>query len=130
MYKYILKSMAITGFAVLTALPAVAQIRADLGPVRIRIATEAPPRAKYERRTVRPDRDSVWINGYWHRDNDQWSWMSGRWDHRPDPKARWINARYTREGSAWRYEPARWSNQQVDEAPDYQQWKSQHPRGR
>ena len=112
MYKYILKSMAITGFAVLTALPAVAQIRADLGPVRIRIATEAPPRAKYERRTVRPDRDSVWINGYWHRE------------------ARWINARYQREGNAWRYEPARWSNQQVVQGDDYQQWQTQHPRGR
>jgi hypothetical protein len=56
--------------------------------------------------------------------------MSGRWDQRPDPHARWINARYRREGTAWRYEPARWSNQQVEEGPDYQQWKSQHPRGR
>jgi hypothetical protein len=130
MYRQVLKSMALTSFALLIAIPAVAQVRADLGPLHIRIASDAPPRAQYERRSARTDRNAIWIKGYWHRQDDRWVWVSGRWDHRPDARAHWINARYRREGNAWRYEPARWSNQQVDEGPDYQQWRHDHPRGR
>ena len=130
MYRHVVRSMVLVSLAALVGIPAAAQVRVNLGPVHIRIANEAPPRARYERRSARPDRNAVWINGYWHRDSDQWVWMSGRWDQRPEPRARWINARYRREGKAWRYEPARWSTQTIDEGPDYQQWKHDHPRGR
>ena len=126
MYRRILKSLAFTSFAVLIAIPAVAQIRAEVGPVHIRIANDAPPRARYERRSPRTNRDALWIKGYWHRQDDQWVWIPGRWDQRPDRSARWIHPRYRREGSAWRYEPGRWSNQQIIEGDDYRQWRSEH----
>jgi hypothetical protein len=129
MHRRILKAMALTSFAVLVAIPASAQIRADVGPVHIRIATQAPPRAQYERRGPRPHRDAVWIKGYWHWD-DRWVWTPGRWEQRRDRHARWIDARYRREGSAWRYEPAHWSNQEVVEGDDYRQWRSEHRRDR
>ncbi|HEY6555225.1 MAG TPA: hypothetical protein VI669_17845, partial [Vicinamibacteria bacterium] len=124
MYRRVLKSVLLTSFAVLVALPVSAQmIRADLGPLRIRIATDAPPRARYERRTVRPYRDAVWINGYWDRQDDQWAWLSGRWERPTNRRDRWVRARYIREGNAWRYEPARWSHQQLVEGDDYREWR-------
>ncbi len=126
MYNRVLKSMVLTALGVLTVSPAFAQIRADVGPLHIRIATDAPPRVRVERRTARPDRDSVWINGYWDRQDDKWQWAPGRWDRPSDRGARWVNPRYQREGKAWRYEPAHWSNQQVVEGEDYQRWKHEH----
>jgi WXXGXW repeat (2 copies) len=123
MYRRVLKSMILTSLVVLAAAPASPQIRAEIGPLRIRIATDAPPRARYERRTVRPDRDSVWINGYWDRQGDQWAWSTGRWERPHDRRDRWVRARYRREGRAWRYEPAHWSNQQLVEGDDYRQWR-------
>jgi hypothetical protein len=108
------------------ALPAAADVRADLGPLRIRIATDAPPRAQRERRPPRPDRDSVWIDGYWDRQGDRWAWVSGRWEQPRDRHNRWVKPRYQREGQAWRYEPAHWSDQRLEEDDDYRQWHEQH----
>jgi WXXGXW repeat (2 copies) len=126
MYKRVLKSMVLTSLAVFAAAPSFAQIRVGLGPVHIRIANEAPPRARYERRPSRPDRESVWINGYWDRQDDQWAWSSGRWERPHARNTRWIRPTYRREGAAWRYEPARWSDQQLVEGEDYQQWRNDH----
>ena len=137
MYKRVLKSVVLTALAALVAIPALAQIRADLGPLHIRIATDRPPQGRYERQPPRPHRNAVWIKGYWHRQDNRWEWMSGRWDQ-PNRGARWINARYTREGCpwyrqrncAWRYEPAHWSNQRLVEGDDYQRWRSERRSGR
>jgi hypothetical protein len=125
--------MLITSLAVLVASPALAQVRADLGPLHIRIATDAPPRVRIERRIPRPHRESVWIKGYWDRQDDQWAWSSGRWEQPTAPRARWISARYSREGCswynrkgcAWRFEPGHWSNQQIVEGEDYRRWRSE-----
>jgi hypothetical protein len=125
--------MVLTSLAALIAIPAFA----DLGSIHIRIATNAPPRAQYERRPARPYSDAVWINGYWDRQDDRWAWLSGRWERPNYPRAYWINARYTREGCpwyhrsgcAWRYEPGHWSNQQLVEGEDYKQWKHEHGSG-
>ena len=126
MYKRVLKTLVLTSLAIAVASPSFAQVRVNLGPVHIRIANDAPPRARYERRTPRPDRDSVWINGYWDRQGDQWAWSSGRWERPHDRRTRWIRPTYRREGTAWRYEPARWSDQELVEGDDYRQWRSEH----
>ena len=128
MQRRVLKSMALTAFAVLVAIPAFAQVRADLGPLHIRIATDAPPPVRHEVRTARPDHTAVWTNGYWDRQGEQWSWSSGRWQQPTGHKARWVSARYQRDGNAWRYDPAHWSNQQLVEGEDYQRWKNEHHR--
>jgi hypothetical protein len=133
----LLRSMVLTSLAALVGIPASAQVRADLGPLHIRIATEAPPRARYERRTTRPHNDAVWLNGYWDRQGNRWAWVPGGWDRPSSRHVRWINATYTREGCpwyrqqncAWRYAPAHWSNQQLVEGEDYQQWKHQQRSG-
>ena len=137
MHKHFLRSIVLTSLGALIAMPAFAQVRADLGPIHIRIATDAPPRARYERRMVRPHRDAVWINGSWDRRDNRWDWVPGRWEQPSDRRVRWISARYTREGCpwyrrqgcGWRYVPGHWSNQQVIEGDDYRQWRSEH-RGR
>jgi hypothetical protein len=126
MYNRVLKSMLLTALGVLTVSPAFAQVHADVGPLHIRIATEAPPRARYERRLARPDRDSVWIKGYWDRQDSRWEWVGGRWERPSDRRARWVNPRYRREGRAWRYEPAHWSHQQLVEGDDYRRWRDEH----
>ena len=137
MHRHLLRSLLLASLAGLVVTPASAQVRADLGPLHIRIATNAPPRARYEQRPARPYRDGVWINGYWHWQGERWAWTSGRWEQRNRQQARWINARYTREGCpwyrqqgcGWRYEPAHWSNEQLVEGDDYQRWKSGHRSG-
>ena len=126
MYRTVSKSLLLTASALLLTLPASAQVRVDLGPVHIRIANEAPPRPQVERRMARPDRDSVWIAGYWDRQDSRWAWVAGRWERPSDRAERWVNPKYTREGNAWRYEPAHWSTQKLDEGEDYQQWKREH----
>ena len=136
MHRHFLKAILLTSFAVLAAIPAAAQVRADLGPLHIRIAGEAPPRARYEARPARPSDDSVWLDGYWDRQDDRWAWQTGRWEQ-PAPRARWIPARYTREGChwyhqqgcAWRYEPAHWSDQRLVEGEDYQRWQNEQRSG-
>lgn len=126
MYSQILKSVVLTSFVVLTAVPSRAQVRADLGPVHIRIATDAPPRPQYEHRTAQPHSGAVWIKGYWDRQGNRWAWVPGRWEQPRDRHARWVNARYSREHNAWRYEPAHWSHQQMIEGDDYREWRSGH----
>jgi hypothetical protein len=138
MYRRVLKSMVLASVAVLVAIPASAQVRAEFGPFHIRIAGDPPPRVRFEARTVRPDRTAVWTNGYWDRQGEQWSWSSGRWQQPVAPSARWVKARYQREGCpwyrrqncSWRYEPAHWSNQRLVEGEDYQRWRSEHRSGR
>jgi hypothetical protein len=126
MYSRILKSTLFVALTALVGVPAIAQVHADVGPLHIRIANEAPPRIRYERRGVRPSRQAVWINGYWDRQDRQWAWVSGRWEQPQDRSHRWVNPRYQRDGQAWRYEPGHWSNQQIVEDEEYQQWRREH----
>lgn len=133
MHRRILKPMMLASFAALFAIPASAQVRADLGPLHIRIANDAPPHARYEARTSRPYTDAMWVNGYWHWQDTQWAWTNGRWDRPSDRNVRWVDAKYQREGCSWyhqtncrwRYEPAHWSNQQLVEGEDYRQWRNE-----
>jgi hypothetical protein len=133
MHRYALKSLLLTSAAVLFAIPTYAQVHADIGPVHIRIANQAPPRARYEVRTARPHQDALWIGGSWDRQGDNWVWLTGRWERPQARGSRWIGARYTREGChwyrqrdcGWRYEPAHWSHQQIVEGDDYQRWKKE-----
>lgn len=136
MFRHFLRVTALAFLTLFMAAPAAAQLRADIGPLHIRIATDAPPRGRYERRPARPSRQSIWVGGYWDRQQDRWSWIDGRWDQPRSPRSRWIQARYSREGCswfnrrncAWRYEPAHWSDQQLVEGEDYQRWRNDRSR--
>jgi len=125
-HQYMIKAMVLTTFGALLAIPAQAEIRVDLGALNIHIANDAPPAERREARTSRPDRESVWIKGYWDRQDNRWEWVQGRWERPAQPNARWVSPRYTREGTAWRYEPAHWSHQQLVEGDDYRQWRKEH----
>jgi WXXGXW repeat (2 copies) len=124
----ILKSLVLTSLGLFLAIPASAQIRADVGGLHIRIANDAPPRARYERRPRRPDRQSVWIAGYWDRRDDRWEWTSGRWERPRDRNSRWVRPRYVREDRVYRYDPGHWSYEQLNEGDDYRDWRRDHPR--
>jgi hypothetical protein len=114
-----------------SGMPASAQVRigVDLGPVSIRIAPDAPPPPRWERRSVWPGRSYVWIGGYWDRQEDQWAWTPGRWEEPARRDSRWIRPRYLQQDGAYRYEPGHWSHQQMVEGDDYTRWHKEHGRG-
>jgi hypothetical protein len=126
MYRSAVKAMVLASLAVLVAIPALAEVRAEIGPLHIRMASEAPPRVKSEKKTARSDRNTVWLNGYWHLQEQQWTWVSGRWEQPTQRHAWWVPAAYTREGSGWRYAPAHWSYENLIEGEEYRQWKNEH----
>lgn len=130
MHRLSMTTLLLASFAVFPAIPATAQIRADIGGLHIRIVNDHPPRARYERRTRRPDRQSIWINGYWDRRGDRWDWTPGRWERRRAANARWIAPRYVRENRVLLYEPGHWSNERLVEGDDYRAWRQNNPRRR
>ena len=71
---------------------------ASLAQVSIRIG---PPHDVYERRGPRPDRQSVWVNGYHRYDNDHYAWTPGRWDHPPQHNQRWVKAHWQHRHDGW-----------------------------
>jgi hypothetical protein len=130
MYRRIMKSLLLTLLAALMATPAFAQyVRADIGPLHIRIAGDAPPPIRYERRPPRPARDYIWIGGYWDRRDERWEWIGGRWDRPADRRYGWVRPRYVREGRYWRYEPGHWSNERLDDG-EYRRWRNDNRRRR
>ena len=68
----------------------------------------APPRAVVEHRSVRPDRDSVWIAGYHNWDGNRHVWVPGRWDRPPRPHARWESHRWVHRNGGWVLVEGRW----------------------
>jgi len=117
--------------AVLFCGPAMAQVRlgVDVGALRIRIAPDAPPAPREERRTPRPSSQHVWVGGYWDRQGDRWDWAPGRWEKPSERGSRWIRPQYHNEGGATRYDPGHWSHQKVEEGDDYKNWRKDHPKG-
>src|SRR5512141_886852 len=126
MFKRILISVAPVALLALAAVPAAAQ--PSRPTLEIRIANTAPPRVRYERVPRRPDRDSVWIKGYWHWEGNRWDWVNGRWERPEQRSRRWVAPRYRREGNAWRYEPPHWSHERIVESDEYRRWKQEHRR--
>lgn len=124
MYSRVLRSIAPAALAAVISAPALAQPSPP--NLEIRITNNAPPRVRRERVPPRPDRNAVWVKGYWHWGGSRYEWVSGRWDHPQDRSHRWIAPRYAREGNAYRYEPPHWSNQQVVEGDEYRRWKQEH----
>ena len=126
MFKRILKSMAPVALLALVSAPTAAQPAPP--NLEIRITHSAPPRFRHERIPSRPDRDSVWIKGYWHWEGSRWDWVNGRWERPEQRSHRWVAPRYRREGNVWRYEPPHWSHHRVVEGDEYRRWREEHRR--
>jgi hypothetical protein len=126
MPRRILLSAGTAVLVVALAAPAMAQpYHSNL---EIHVANTAPPRARHERRPPRPDRDSAWLKGYWHWDQNRWNWVDGRWERPADRSQRWVTPRYVRQGNSYRYEPPHWSHEKLTDGDDYRQWREQHRR--
>ncbi len=70
----------------------------------------APPKARFERRTVAPSDQYVWVDGHWEYRNDDWRWVAGSWQLRPNEKTQWIPGQWVREGGGWNWVPGYWSD--------------------
>ena len=75
MFRRILMVMTAAALMASLAVPVLAQANLE-----VRIATSPPRHARHERIPPRPDRDSVWIKGYWHWEGSRWNWIDGRWE--------------------------------------------------
>jgi hypothetical protein len=132
MFKRLMRSVFLGALATIVTAPLFAQLPPPppLPGLEIRIGRQAPPRIRHERRTRRPERNAVWIRGFWHWEGDNWVWIPGRWAVPEGRHAHWVAPRYRREYGGWRYEPGHWSNQRVVESEDYRRWREEHRRDR
>ncbi|HEY3173286.1 MAG TPA: YXWGXW repeat-containing protein [Thermoanaerobaculia bacterium] len=136
MFKRIVRSISIAALAAVVSAPLFAQLPPPppvppLPGLEIRIGRQAPPRIRRERRTARPGRDYIWVEGFWDWQGDNWVWIPGRWVvPEGGRRVHWVRARYVREYGGWRYVPGHWSNQRVIEGEDYRRWREEHRRER
>lgn len=132
MFKRLMRSVFLGALATIATAPMFAQLPPPppLPSLEIRIGRQAPPRIRHERRTRRPDRNAVWIRGFWHWEGDNWVWIPGRWATPDRRGVRWVGPRYVREYGGYRYIPGHWSNQRVVEGDDYRRWREEHRRDR
>ncbi|HLN58737.1 MAG TPA: hypothetical protein VK416_09260, partial [Thermoanaerobaculia bacterium] len=72
MFKRMVRTALMATLATIVTAPLFAQLPPPppLPGLEIRIGRQAPPRIRRERRTARPDRNSVWIQGFWHWESD------------------------------------------------------------
>ena len=130
MHKSFAKWLLPAALVLLTGAPTTAQVRlgVDIGSLRIRVAPDAPPPLRQERRSPRPGPNHLWIAGYWDRQGDRWDWAPGRWEEPAERGSRWVKPQYRHEGGAYRYDPGHWSHQKVEEGEDYSRWRKEHGR--
>jgi len=67
-----------------------------------------PPISIRERRTVRPTREHVWVNGYHTWDGNAYAWQSGRWERPPHAHAVWVAPRYRHRHGGYVYAEGYW----------------------
>ena len=91
------------------------------GPLLI---AEPPKPIREEPPEDKPEGDNVlWIDGYWHYDNERadYLWISGFWRQTP-PGQKWLPGRFDREGNGWRWYSGYWqADEQVDQEPEVEQ---------
>jgi len=136
MSRPILHRLLPLALALLASAPAFAQVRVHigLGPFDVRFAPDAPPPPRREFQSPRPDPDSIWIGGYWDREDDRWAWREGRWNRPERRDVRWIGPRYQGDGGGYRYEPGHWSNERLVVGEDFhrhrEEFRKKRPHGR
>lgn len=74
-------------------------------PVYVR---EAPPRLIVEKRPAAPDRDSIWIAGYWSHDGHKYFWTAGHYERPPRPGCRYEASVWVRTPNGWEFRAGGW----------------------
>ena len=72
------------------------------------LVTQAPPRVRYETRTVAPGPGYVWEAGYWRWTGASYVWVSGHWVARPRTTAVWVEGYWARRPGGWVWIPGHW----------------------
>src|SRR5579862_3500028 len=91
------------------AVIAAALTAASCGPGYVGIyARTAPPPIRVETYGPAPGPGYVWLNGYWSYRDNNYSWVSGRWEHPPRGRRRWEDGRWERRGDRYQWREGRW----------------------
>jgi len=91
------------------AVIAAALTAASCGPGYVGIyARTAPPPIRVETYGPAPGPGYVWMNGYWSYRDNNYSWVSGRWEHPPRGQRRWEDGRWERRGDRYQWREGRW----------------------
>ena len=76
------------------------------GEIVIRLA---PPRMVVEKRSPRPSRNHVWVQGYQNWDGDHYAWTQGRWEQPPRAHAKWVAHHYVRRNGGYVMVEGHWN---------------------
>ncbi len=88
-----MKKIALALLLAFTLLPA-----ASFAQVYVRVG---PPAPVYERRSPRPERGYVWVNGYHRYDDGHYVWVPGRWERPPHEHAVWVRHHWVHRRGGW-----------------------------
>jgi hypothetical protein len=72
------------------------------------IVTQAPPAPQAENPGAQPERDDVWVPGYWTWRDGQYQWVAGHWQVPPEGSEIWNPPYWEAEGSGYRYYEGYW----------------------
>src|SRR5580692_2676489 len=85
--------------------------RAFVGEPTAEYVSSPPPEPLYEQEPPAPSDGSVWIDGYWHWNGEEWVWVSGRWEQEQDGYV-YVEPYYTYTEGAYLYTPGYWRSGQ------------------
>lgn len=78
-------------------------------PATALVVTQAPPAPQTELILAQPSSSHSWVAGYWTWRNNQYQWMSGRWEVPPFANAKWMAPRWQTESGAYRFYEGYWN---------------------
>ena len=68
---------------------------------------KAPPAARAETRSPRPNPKAVWVAGHWQWNGQKYVWKGGHWDTRPGGKS-WVSGHWEKKARGWVWVPGHW----------------------
>ena len=77
-------------------------------PGEVVVSTEPPP-PKHEVIGVAPSARHVWVDGYWARTHNQWTWVPGHYEVRPREGALWVKGHWDHSDRGWLWVPGHWA---------------------
>jgi len=79
----------------------------DASGVDVIYVQKAPPKAKAEARSKKPNAKAIWVPGHWQWRGNKYVWVSGRWDANPRGKT-WVPGHWEKRPRGWVWVSGKW----------------------